>query len=226
MSAEQREEFLARVRQGLAGQQLPPEKGEEEASTWHAPGGLPELVELFTKQLTKVGGQVERVTSAAEARRLLLELVERLAARRVALAHRAQLAGLGLEEALAARGVELVYPLPGSDTAGRRALRDALAGAELGISGADYALAETGTLVMVAGPDNPRLATALPPVHAAVIRPERILPSFTDLASHLRAGPDSSCLTLITGPSRTADIEQTITIGVHGPGELHVIIYG
>jgi L-lactate dehydrogenase complex protein LldG len=222
----QREEFLARVRQGLAAQKFPPVEGEEEAATRHTPGELPELVELFTKQLEKVGGRVERATSAVEARRLLLELVERLGASRVALTHRAQLAALGLEEALAARDVELIYPAPDLDATGRRELRDALAGADLVISGADYALAETGTLVLVAGPDNPRLATALPPVHAAVLRPERILLSFAGLASHLRAGPDSSCLTLITGPSRTADIEQTLTIGVHGPGELHVIILG
>ena len=114
----------------------------------------------------------------------------------------------------------------------RAAQREVMAQAELVVSGADYAIAETGTLAMVAGPHNPRAATLLPPLHVAIVPVARLLPAMPDLvarfkADHVRDGQvDISGLTFITGPSRTGDIEQTLSVGVHGPGEVHVILYG
>jgi L-lactate dehydrogenase complex protein LldG len=188
------------------------------------------LIEQFIAELERVGGQAHQVPGPEEACRLLLILVERHGARRVALAHPSRLASLGLEQALATHGVEVIQASPDLDESRRRALQQALAGADLVISGADYALAETGTLVLAASAENPRMATVLPPVHAAVIHASQLIPTFADLVPLLKADlwgdglPRTSCLTFITGPSRTADIEETLTIGVHGPGELHVII--
>jgi L-lactate dehydrogenase complex protein LldG len=104
--------------------------------------------------------------------------------------------------------------------------------ADLGLTGVDYALAETGTLVLSAGKGQARAISLLPPVHIAVLRPEQVIPGLTDLFPLLRrdteaaGGTLSSAVTFITGPSRTADIELTLVVGVHGPQQLHVIFIG
>jgi len=99
--------------------------------------------------------------------------------------------------------------------------------ADAGITSADYALADTGTLVMLSSRDEARLISLLPPVHIAVVPKDRILTSLDELFAIL---PDpaaqTSSMVLITGPSRTADIEQILVRGVHGPGEIHVVVLG
>jgi L-lactate dehydrogenase complex protein LldG len=107
----------------------------------------------------------------------------------------------------------------------REALQAACAAAAFGITSADYALADTGTLVMIASPEEARLVSLLPPVHIAVIPRARILTGLDELLSILPHPADlTSSMVLITGPSRTADIEQILVRGVHGPGEIHVIV--
>jgi L-lactate dehydrogenase complex protein LldG len=106
----------------------------------------------------------------------------------------------------------------------REELRGLCATAAVGITGADYCLADTGTLVMIAGPDEARLISLLPPVLVAVVRRERMLSGLDELFTLLpQPAERSSSMVLITGPSRTADIEQILVRGVHGPGEIHVI---
>jgi L-lactate dehydrogenase complex protein LldG len=105
------------------------------------------------------------------------------------------------------------------------ALREACAAAGCGITSADYALADTGTLVMLASPQEARLISLLPPVHIAVVASGRVLTSLDELLSLLpRPAEQTSSMVLITGPSRTADIEQILVRGVHGPGEIHVVV--
>ena len=104
-------------------------------------------------------------------------------------------------------------------------LREACASAGCGISSADYALADTGTLVMLASPQEARLISLLPPVHIAVVSSARVLTSLDELLALLpRPAEQTSSMVLITGPSRTADIEQILIRGVHGPGEVQAII--
>jgi hypothetical protein len=104
-------------------------------------------------------------------------------------------------------------------------LREACASAGSGITSADYALADTGTLVMLASPQEARLISLLPPVHIAVVASARVLTSLDELLSLLpRPAEQTSSMVLITGPSRTADIEQILVRGVHGPGEIHVVV--
>jgi L-lactate dehydrogenase complex protein LldG len=117
--------------------------------------------------------------------------------------------------------------LPGvlSGITGRDELRAACATADFGITGADYALADTGTLVMIASPQEARLVSLLPPAHIALVRRDRILSGLDELFTVLPKPADvSSSMVLITGPSRTADIEQILVRGVHGPGQLTVLI--
>ena len=101
-------------------------------------------------------------------------------------------------------------------------------GVDVGITFADYGIAETGTLVVSSDSEEKRLASMLSEVHVALLSLSRIRPTalaITDELQALTAKP-SSYMAFITGPSRTADIERVLAIGVHGPLELHVILYG
>jgi L-lactate dehydrogenase complex protein LldG len=103
--------------------------------------------------------------------------------------------------------------------------RTACAEAAVGITGAEHALADTGSLVMFANSEEARLISLLPPVHVAIIERGQILSGLDELLSLVSLPADiTSSMVLITGPSRTADIEQILVRGVHGPGELHVVI--
>jgi L-lactate dehydrogenase complex protein LldG len=107
----------------------------------------------------------------------------------------------------------------------RQELRELCATAAVGITSADYCLADTGTLVTIASQDEARLISLLPPVHIAVVDSARMLSGLDELlAIAPLPAEQSSSMVLITGPSRTADIEQTLVRGVHGPGEIHVVI--
>ena len=119
--------------------------------------------------------------------------------------------------------------LPGVRTGIRDAdeLRDACEKADVGITSADYALADTGTLVMIASPAEARLVSLLPPVHIAVVPCERLLTGLDELFTLLpHPAEQTSSMVLITGPSRTADIEQILVRGVHGPGQISVVLVG
>jgi L-lactate dehydrogenase complex protein LldG len=97
----------------------------------------------------------------------------------------------------------------------------------VGISGVDCLIAETGTIALLARPEEPRSLSLLPPVHIAIATRGQIVPDLFDLFERQdwpeRGGPPS-CLSLITGPSKTGDIELRLVTGVHGPGEVHVIL--
>lgn len=104
-----------------------------------------------------------------------------------------------------------------------------LATADIGITGVDFAIAETGTLVLLSGPEQPRLTSLLPPVHISILEREKIVANIHVLFERLGEFYESydklcSCISFITGPSRTADIELNLTLGVHGPGRAILII--
>ena len=107
----------------------------------------------------------------------------------------------------------------------RAELKAACASAPVGITSAHYALAATGTLVMLSSDEEQRLVSLLPPAHIAVLPASRILVNLDELFIKIPLpGEVTSALIFITGPSRTADIEQILVRGVHGPGEVHVVI--
>jgi L-lactate dehydrogenase complex protein LldG len=99
--------------------------------------------------------------------------------------------------------------------------------ADVGISDADYGLADTGTLALRATPEQGRLISLAPPAYMAVLSRRRIVPDLASCFAALDLQEETrrtSLLTLVTGPSRTADIEQTLTVGVHGPGRLYILL--
>ena len=122
-----------------------------------------------------------------------------------------------------------IATLPGvrSGIADREELRALCASADVGITSADYVLADTGSLVMLASPREARLVSLLPPAHIAVVPRDRILTGLDELFTILPNPTEvTSSMVLITGPSRTADIEQILVRGVHGPGRITVVVVG
>jgi L-lactate dehydrogenase complex protein LldG len=108
----------------------------------------------------------------------------------------------------------------------REDLRNSLCGIDVGCTYADFGIAETGTLVINSTGEDLRLATMISDIHLAILPLSRIRKDATDLAPDLRtAMADPANFTaFITGPSRTADIERVLAIGVHGPLELHILL--
>lgn len=96
----------------------------------------------------------------------------------------------------------------------------------VGITGAFCAIAETGTLMMTSGPHTPAAVSLLPETHIAVVSRVRIVHGMEDAWRLLRAEPGMlpRAVNFISGPSRTADIEQTVTLGAHGPYRVHIIL--
>lgn len=113
----------------------------------------------------------------------------------------------------------------------RRELRQLFIDAQMGITGANIGIAESGTIVLVTNEGNADMVTTLPPVHVAVMGVEKIVPGLDDAALILKLLPRSatgqrlsSYTNFITGPSRTGDIELSMTTGVHGPKEVHIVL--
>jgi L-lactate dehydrogenase complex protein LldG len=97
--------------------------------------------------------------------------------------------------------------------------------ATIGVTGCDGAIAETGSLVMLSAPGRSRTVSLLPPVHLAIVRPEDLVFSMGDFfEQRVDAVRRATSCTFITGPSRTADIELTLTLGIHGPGRVIVVV--
>ena len=105
-------------------------------------------------------------------------------------------------------------------------LRNTCSTAAVGITSAYCLLAETGTIVLRARPEEPRLISLLPPVHIAVVPQDRLLSNLDEMLSMTPrpVDSDSSAMVLISGPSKTGDIEQFLVRGVHGPGAIHTVI--
>lgn len=190
----------------------------------------PQMLERFRAELERVAGVFHRVATSAEVGPTLERICRARDARRVA-AWPAEELGVAIAPALAAAGIA-VDSMPRAEVADaeRARLRRAVAAADVGVTGADLAIAETGTLVLVSAVGRPRSTSLLPPCHVAVFDGTALVESLEQLGLVLEAWHDGpappergAMITLITGPSRTADIELTFTRGVHGPKEIHAI---
>ena len=174
--------------------------------------GLDDRIAMFSNALELLGGKTYVASSLDDAKAYAANLAS---GKRVVASNAGLLRECGITDL---DGVETEI----TDCA---ELRNACAAAGLGITSADYALGDTGSLVMLASPGEARLVSLLPPVHLADVRRTSVLTGLDELFTVL---PDpslqTSSMVLITGPSRTADIEQILVRGVHGPGEIHVVL--
>lgn len=219
-----REQFLQRVREAVAqgnrAGHVPP---LESRGAVGYQGGGPDPVARFQDELRAAGGQMHRAPDAASAAAKVVQLIEAHAARRVLLGSGALLDALELPGRLQPLGVKV----ESVDRLGSEDCREAFFGADVGISGVDYLIAETGSLAILARPDQPRSLSLLPPIHIAVAHRGQVLPDLFDLFESrlmVEGGPLPSSLSIITGPSKTGDIELRLVTGVHGPGEVHVVL--
>lgn len=188
-----------------------------------------DLITRFTEEATAVRAQVHRVSDKAQFIDKLAEICAADKGHEIALSRAELFAEIGLELELTARGFSTFPELDALDHDG---LIARLAKCGAGVTAVDYAIAETGTIVLSSDEPNALLVSLLPPVHIALLRSSQIMASLDGVISELSrerincsnpVGPSRS-ITLITGPSRTSDVELVLSIGVHGPKELHVII--
>ena len=166
--------------------------------------------ELLLSEIAKLGGTTRRFAKKAELQSALAGLIETEAVKKATLWQTQALQELGLEDSLRALGVEIVSPH--SD-------KFALADCDLGVTGVDAALPETGTLLLRSSPERPRMVSLLPRVHLAILHPSELC---ADVGPALAKVAGEGYWLFVTGPSRTSDIELTLTIGVHGPKSLYV----
>jgi L-lactate dehydrogenase complex protein LldG len=189
-----------------------------------------ESLARFTREFERVGGVLHRVADAHEVPETIAGIARERGMHRV-IAWNADALGVDVATALAARGLQTsAAPDIEVDARERERRRAVAAAADLGVTGVDLAVAETGTLVVVSGVGRPRSASLLPSCHVAVFDRETLVESLSQMGLVLEAWHDGpppawrgASINFITGPSRTADIELTLTRGVHGPREVHAV---
>jgi L-lactate dehydrogenase complex protein LldG len=186
--------------------------------TLSANGDRRSLIETFKENLEAVGGHCVVVKDEAEAAKAVSKIISDLQktplrARRIALSDSPVVERLFAEIQL---DLDEITVDPG---------RAGIFAYDVGVSAAQYAIADTGTLVLESDAEKHRLVSLVPPVHIAIIKADKICFTIAEaLAKVDHESELSLVITMITGPSRTADIELTLTIGVHGPQELYVIV--
>jgi L-lactate dehydrogenase complex protein LldG len=232
-----REEILGDIRRSLHGEgNAGPLRGEPVPSTSSHLDQLVseikndceqrrgELIEQFESELKRVGGRFHRATTVESAFQYIEQVASVRQAKTIIAWETQVIDDIDLSGKLEEKGIEVL-----TETAEREFI-PAAAASDVGVSGVDFALADTGTLVLLARKGQARSISLLPPVHIAVVKPEQLLSGLSDLFPLLRSeaeaegGDLSSAITFITGPSRTADIELTLVVGVHGPQQLHVVL--
>ena len=248
-----REEMMARIRKALGRDSLTEASRPPQTAVLPHPrleAVLPpippeELLAHFETELAKVSGIPYRASSVQELEEILKGILSTTEAASLVLSGNPLLAQLGLSGKLRALGKSVAeWPAaPGKGEGDEAAFREACFSAAVGITGADWALAETGSLVLTSATEGSQLASLAPPVHVALYRRGQLLESLDDVFERLPLDPARSpefvegpvareaersavgrSVVFVTGVSRTADIEQILIRGVHGPRELYVIL--
>ena len=234
-----REEMLERIRKALGrpregAANFPQTRANfPELGAVMPPIAPEDLVPRFEEELRKVAGCAHRASTSVGLDEIIRQILATSQATTVVLSRHPLLAQAGLQEKLRAWGMTVaVWPaLDATITADEdEAFHQASFSATVGITGADFALAETGSLVLTSWTEGSQLASLAPPIHVALYRRSQVLGSLEEILERLpvsRAPEQASrgrSVVFVTGPSRTADIEQSLVRGVHGPREVHAIL--
>jgi L-lactate dehydrogenase complex protein LldG len=169
----------------------------------------------FEERAKAVSAEVFRCTTTAEARKTLLRLVEAAQVKKAVIVESPLQKEADITEALRSLGVE-VYTEPEEIAAHADT-------ADIGISGVEFGVAETGSVFQDGYTIATRLVTILPPLHVIFLPSANIVPGIIEAFDVIARNFDRGYVGFITGPSRTADIERVLTIGVHGPSRFAVI---
>jgi L-lactate dehydrogenase complex protein LldG len=215
----ERKEFLGRIEKAVAAATVPG------LVITHPEPGLPDLPEVdliahFVEAFQMLDGVVHRDPPA--------EVISKI------------MAGLGVDEfvawdqehlptdslldELAGRGYQRVETVLPSDPQDRVPHQLGYFDVKLGISAAVAALAESGSVVVTSGPGRSRLASVIPEVHVVLVPTTRLFRSLSHWAAQVESPEQLANIMVVSGPSRTGDIELTLTKGVHGPGEIHAVL--
>lgn len=217
-----RGEFLESIRHRTRRGQYKPTNSPD--SVWTAGVDRPGREEIedpparFVEELEALGGHGKRAESLEEARNYILDL-----AREAKLLVRwdvEYLDELSLDEPLREAGVEVALWQDLSD------LTEIAGRADIGLSTATWAIAETGSLVLEHGPGRGRSVTLLPPTYVAIIPVDRVLQTVPEAIQKYTGDTLPANVCFHTGPSRSGDIEMSLVVGMHGPGDVHVILIG
>ena len=219
-----RTEFLESIRHRTRRGRYKPTKSPD--SVW-TPGverpGREEIEDppvRFFEELEALGGHGERVESLEEAREYVLDLAREREAELLVRWDVDYLDELGADEPLREAGVEVVLWRESPD------LREIAGRADIGLSTATWAIAETGSLVLEHSPERGRSVTLLPPTYVAVLPADRVLPTVPETIQRYAGGTLPANVCFHTGPSRSGDIEMSLVVGMHGPGDVHAILVG
>ena len=237
-----KEEFLQSVRQALGRDNSPPTPGyprlqeslaDLEAQAAEVRRRLVEdaagLADNLASAARRSGWQVHQAAGYEEAIDRVASVASSRGVKSLVRSVQPVFDGLPVDAALEARGFTVTTVAQDQDR-NTELLRQEMAAAGMGITGADYAVAETGSVVLAARQGLSRLVSLAPPVHLALVRSEDIVETLDDLfllrrlEYHAKGGDMGSYLNFITGPSRTGDIEQTLVVGVHGPKEALLVL--
>lgn len=177
----------------------------------------------FLQELQALGGHGKRAASPDEAREYVVALAKERGTKLLLRWDVEELEDLGVDEPLGEAGVEVVLWRDLED------FREVTGRADVGLSTADWAIAETGSLVLTSGPGKGRSVTLLPPTYVAVLSADRVLRTVAEaVEKYAEEGPGGLPANVVfhTGPSRSGDIEMEIFVGMHGPGDVHVVLVG
>ena len=207
-----RDEILSRLRTQKRVTSLP--------TPWQSRRNFDDPAGRFSESLAKVKGQVLRAGSLEVALSQVGELFTEFNAHYVVYNDESPINEVDWN----GQFPEIQFHSPEQIT-DRKSWREICAAADVGISSADAFLAETGSLVISSGAGKSRMVTLLPPVHIVLVPMARLATDiFAWMKNHDRKFPANTVL--VSGPSKTADIEQTMSVGVHGPKKLVVVLVG
>jgi L-lactate utilization protein LutC len=222
-----RAEFLESIRHRTQAGRYKPTNAPDVAWTPKEEPGESRPIEdpaaRFIEELEALGGHGKRVESLEAARAYVLDLAREREAKLLLRWDVDELDELGVDGPLSETGVEVAVWCDLAD------FREIAGKAEIGLSTAEWAIAETGTLVLEGGPGKGRAVTLLPPTYIAVVPVDKVLRTVNEAIDKYAGGeagglPANMCFH--TGPSRSGDIEMSLFVGMHGPGDVHVILVG
>ncbi len=211
----EREQFLGRVKSALRGGKLPDVDGPGAAPRIH----FDDPVTRFVEAATAVNANVIRVADASAA----LDAIDGIMGDTTRYIAWDGLDGFvpGWQEHAVAKGWERIDASVGADT--RLDDLDRVGSVTVGITGADLAIAATGTVVLAHGAGRPRSSSLLVEDNIVLVPAERVVQSLGEVLAEIDWDTTSNVVA-ITGPSRTGDIDSILTLGVHGPRHLHIVL--
>jgi L-lactate dehydrogenase complex protein LldG len=182
---------------------------------------IEDLPTRFLEELEAIGGYGRRVSSPEEVREYVVSLALEKGAELLVRWAVEELERLGVDDPLKQAGVEVAAWSDLED------FRKVAARADVGLSTAEWAIAETGSLVLASGPGRGRTVTLLPPTYLAVVAVEKVLSTVPEaIEKYTGDGKVPANVCFHTGPSRSGDIENSLVAGMHGPGDVHVVLVG